>query len=350
MADSTTSGVFLSYRREDTKHAAGRLADRIAQQFSASRVFMDVDSIPAGVDFSRATQDAINQCDVLLALIGPRWTTIEDAGGRRRLDDPQDFVVLELRAALNRGIPVIPVLVDGAQMPQATELPAGLEQFTLHNAIRLDAETFRRDVAWLLTELRKILPAAAADATGGSRPAPVHGRRRRAALRLAGGTVAVAAAGVGVWGVSQLLHSEPRVSPPIATRIDKVERQDRASLGDYLNDTKQSRRGYTPDQLRQAGMVFALAIRLRGERGNKFPLRWFMTDVDRATRVRGSSYDQVPAVFQPRSEDHSRTYPIWIPDPPHAGRFRVTFMLQNAKHEPVDEKVTPVFRAPRAAQ
>ena len=156
MADTSTSRVCLSYRREETKHAAGRLADRIAERFTSSQVFVDVDSIPPGVDFSEVTQEAISRCDVLLALVGPRWTTLENAEGRRRLDDPEDFVVLELRAALDRDIPVIPVLVDGAEMPRRTELPPGLERFTRRNAVRLDAETFRQDVGWLLSELAAI--------------------------------------------------------------------------------------------------------------------------------------------------------------------------------------------------
>lgn len=169
MADTSTSRVFLSYRREETKHAAGRLADRIAERFTSSQVFVDVDSIPPGVDFSEVTQEAISRCDVLLALVGPRWTTLENAEGRRRLDDPEDFVVLELRAALDRDIPVIPVLVDGAEMPRRTELPPGLERFTRRNAVRLDAETFRQDVGWLLSELAKILPAAPSGRTAHAR-------------------------------------------------------------------------------------------------------------------------------------------------------------------------------------
>jgi hypothetical protein len=185
MADPPTSRVFLSYRREETKHAAGRLADRIAERFSSSQVFVDVDSIPPGVDFSQATQDAISGCDVLLALIGPHWTTLENAEGRRRLDDPEDFVVLELRAALDRGIPVIPVLVDGATMPKRTELPPGLEGFTRRNAVHLDAETFRQDVSWLLSELAKILSAAPNGRTvgAGTRLRATTARARQAARR-----------------------------------------------------------------------------------------------------------------------------------------------------------------------
>ena len=345
-ADSPTSGVFLSYRREETKHVAGRLADRIGERFTSSQIFVDVDSIPPGVDFTRATQEAIDRSGVLLALIGPRWTTIEDAEGRRRLDDPEDFVVLELRAALDLGIPVIPVLVDGARMPKAAELPPGTEQFSVRNAVRLDAETFRRDVDWLLTQLAQILPAPSSEANE-PRPAPRRLLQRRAALRLAGATLAIAAVAAGAWGVSKLPKSDPGApQAPIDTRIVAVKQQAPSSLGDYLRDTNKSTHDYTPDQLSQTGRVYALTIQLRGERGSKFPLRWFMTDADRAARLRQSGYDQVPVIFRPRTDNHRRTWPVWIPPPPYTGRFRVTFSLENEQHEPVDQKVTPAFGAP----
>lgn len=341
MDGPATSGVFLSYRREDTQHAAGRLADRIGERFSSAEIFVDVDSIPPGADFTKATAEAIERSDVLLALIGPRWTTLEDAQGHRRLDDPEDFVVLELRAALERGIPVIPVLVDGARMPTAAELPPGVEAFTLRNAVRLSAETFRQDAGWLLTQLAKILPSEAEGAP--SRAPPRKLPSRRAALRLA---LVVAAAGAGVWGVAKLVGSDPSApSTPIDTRIAAVKPQAPASLGDYLRDTNKSTSGYTRDQLSQTGRVYALTIHFRGERGSKFPLRWFMTDADRATRLRQSGYDQVPVIFRPRTDNHRRTWPVWIPPPPYPGRFRVTFRLEDAKHEPVDQKMTPAFRA-----
>jgi outer membrane protein assembly factor BamB len=156
--------IFLSYRREETEHLAGRLADRLVERFGESQVFMDVDSIPPGVDFAEAIQRAVSGCDVLLALIGRQWTTLVDEQGRRRIDDPDDFIVLEVRAALDRNIPVIPVLVDGAVMPQRRELPKGLEQLSRRNAARLDAVSFRLNIGWLLEHLEKML-SASEDAT-----------------------------------------------------------------------------------------------------------------------------------------------------------------------------------------
>ncbi len=153
----TTRAVFLSYRREETRHIAGRLADRLTERLGSTQVFMDVDTIEPGADFAAATVREVASCDVLIALIGPIWSTITDPRGRRRLDDPDDLVVLEIQTALEREIRVIPVLVDGAVMPERYDLPQGLQPLALRNAVRLDHETFRTDVATLLDAVERIL-------------------------------------------------------------------------------------------------------------------------------------------------------------------------------------------------
>jgi outer membrane protein assembly factor BamB len=146
-------GIFLSYRREETSHIAGRLADRLSERFGRSRVFIDVDSIDPGLDFVQAIDKAIENCDVLLALIGPKWA-VESEDGTRRIDNAEDYVRLELRAALARGIRVIPVLVDGARMPTSSDLPVELQPLVHRNAVRLDHETFRSDADSLIYRMR----------------------------------------------------------------------------------------------------------------------------------------------------------------------------------------------------
>lgn len=153
----TTRAVFLSYRREETRHIAGRLADRLTDLLGSAQVFMDVDTVEPGVDFAAAIARDVASCDVLIALIGPTWSTMVDRRGRRKLNDPDDFVVLEIRAALEHEIHVIPVLVDGAVMPDRSELPKGLKDLTRRNAIRLEHETFRANVVLLLDTLNRIL-------------------------------------------------------------------------------------------------------------------------------------------------------------------------------------------------
>jgi TIR domain/Domain of unknown function (DUF4062) len=143
------SPIFLSYRREETRHLAGRLADKLGPV----QVFMDVDSIEPGADFADAIARQVESCDVLIALIGDKWLTITNPEGRRKLDDADDLVVLEIGTALERRIRVIPVLVDGAAMPEPHDLPERLRSLARRNAIKIDHETFRSDVVILLKAL-----------------------------------------------------------------------------------------------------------------------------------------------------------------------------------------------------
>ena len=118
--------IFISYRRTDSAGYAGRIYDRLMAHFGKDAVFMDVDTIEAGVDFVVVLQNAVQSCDVLVALIGRQWISIKDENGKPRLDNPEDFVHVEIAAALDRDVRVIPVLVDGVYMPRSTELPADL--------------------------------------------------------------------------------------------------------------------------------------------------------------------------------------------------------------------------------
>jgi hypothetical protein len=153
----TAPAVFLSYRREETRHIAGRLADRLTERLGSTQIFIDVDTIEPGSDFTATIVREVASCDVLIALIGPTWLTITDPRAQRRLDDPDDLVTLEIRTALEYGIRVIPVLVDGAVMPSRYELPEGLQGLALRNAVRLDHETFRTDVVTLLDAVERAL-------------------------------------------------------------------------------------------------------------------------------------------------------------------------------------------------
>jgi hypothetical protein len=140
----TAGRVFISYRRADTTpHLAGRLYDRLESRLGDGNVFMDVDSIQPGLDFVEAIEKAVGSCDVLLALIGTRWVDAVDERGRRRLEDPDDFVTVEIAAAMRRGIRVIPVLVDGAAPPRREDLPPALEGLARRQAVRLGARHLR---------------------------------------------------------------------------------------------------------------------------------------------------------------------------------------------------------------
>src|SRR5215218_10065225 len=123
MGDPAPGRVFIRYRRQESSGMAGRLYERLAARLGEDQVFMDVDTIALGVDFAEVITQAVSTCQVLLAVIGPRWLTATDQEGRRRLDDPDDVVRLEIVAALERDIRVIPILVEGAVMPRRQELP-----------------------------------------------------------------------------------------------------------------------------------------------------------------------------------------------------------------------------------
>jgi hypothetical protein len=114
--------IFVNYRRGDDPGNTGRLFDRLQDVFRSDQLFLDVDSIKPGLNFVKVLDEQVSQCDVLLAVIGRDWLSARDATGGRRLDNQDDFVRLEIEAALLRDKLVVPVLVGGAAMPQADEL------------------------------------------------------------------------------------------------------------------------------------------------------------------------------------------------------------------------------------
>ena len=151
--------IFLSYRRDDSSGYAGRLYDRLCQHFGRDNLFMDIDTISPGSDFVEAIKDAVGSYDVLLAVIGRQWLTSTDPRGQRRLDNPEDFVRLEIMTALARNIRVIPVLVGGATMPHPTELPAVLQALARCQALVV-GDHFYPDVDHLIAEVGGVHGAA----------------------------------------------------------------------------------------------------------------------------------------------------------------------------------------------
>jgi hypothetical protein len=155
---SGMSGVFISYRREDSSGYAGRLFDILSTHFGRENIYMDLDTIMGGDNFETVIEEKISQCDVLLALIGERWLTSTGVNGSRRLDMAGDFVRLEIAKALKRGVRVIPVLVGGATMPHQDELPSDLRPLSFRQAMDLRDAHFHADAEQLIDELNKTVP------------------------------------------------------------------------------------------------------------------------------------------------------------------------------------------------
>ncbi|KAF0100678.1 MAG: hypothetical protein FD187_1597 [bacterium] len=169
-------GIFISYRRQDSQSAAGRLADHLKEHLRGVPIFRDVETIEPGVDFVDAIGRALHSCGVLLAVIGPRWASVQDDAGRRRLDDPNDYTRLEIATALARSdVRVIPVLVEGAQMPAGETLPEDLKALSRRNATELTDKRWEYDVAQLVETLKKalaILPGPRPEPTPPVPPVP----------------------------------------------------------------------------------------------------------------------------------------------------------------------------------
>lgn len=178
--------IFIGYRRDDTADVAGRIYDALETRFGKERLFKDVDNIPPGVDFGKYIKSILPRCRVALILIGPNWVGARDAHGRRRLDDPNDWVRVEAETALAiNGLQVVPVLVNGAQMPAASDLPASLRPLLHLNAaiIRRDPD-FRDDIARLANALRASMRTGLLDlgALGGDKRAHAPAQRRGGGL------------------------------------------------------------------------------------------------------------------------------------------------------------------------
>lgn len=150
------AGVFINYRRDDAKSEAGRVFDWLSRYFGKDQVFMDVSgSIEPGLEFDTVIEKAVSSCDALIVVIGKEWLTAADEKGKRRLDDPNDFVRLEIAAALRRDIRVIPVLVQGAAMPDEGSLPDDLKRLSKRQASEISDNRWEFDTQQLVKVLEK---------------------------------------------------------------------------------------------------------------------------------------------------------------------------------------------------
>lgn len=151
--------VFISYRRDDSAGTTGRIYDRLVSSLPKHRIFMDVDASMHGLDFARVLDEKIGSSDLVAVVIGPSWLTAKNPDGDRRIDTQDDFVRIEVSAALKRGVPVIPILVDGASMPTELDLPNELKPLTRRHAIELRNTRFADDAEKLVKAVTERLGA-----------------------------------------------------------------------------------------------------------------------------------------------------------------------------------------------
>ena len=195
-------GVFISYRREDSSGYTGRVFDILSAEFGRENTFMDLDTIEGGDDFASVINQKISVSDVLVAVIGDRWLTVKDGSGTRRLDNPHDFVRIEIAEALQRGIRVIPVLVAGAAMPLPNDLPQDLRALCDRQAVEIRDSHFHQDAQELTQVLRGSLHGL------GLRPEKANVKRLVPVLL---GAVVIVGAGI------LFVHERQAAAPPATT-------------------------------------------------------------------------------------------------------------------------------------
>lgn len=200
------AATFISYRRDDAAGYAGRLHESLERRFGASQVFRDVDTLEPGQDFVKAIESRLVACRVMIVIIGREWLDARNGAGNRRLDDPLDFVRLEVAAGLARpDVLVVPVLVEGASMPAASQLPADLQLLARRHAVSVRDETWDADVDRLVAAVDRVLPA----------PSAVRDHRRVPSRKMIG----VVAAGIALAVLIALWLSTGRdvSDPPSST-------------------------------------------------------------------------------------------------------------------------------------
>lgn len=150
--------IFINYRKDDSSWNALALYNELQKYFSKEQIFKDFNTILPGDDFVVSIDNALRKCDVLIVVIGKSWLEMKDVTGKRRLDDPDDFVRLEISTALARNIQVIPVLFDDVPMPRPEELPDNMRTLYRRQFVEIDSKRFEDDVRKLAEAIKKVLP------------------------------------------------------------------------------------------------------------------------------------------------------------------------------------------------
>jgi hypothetical protein len=322
--------IFISYRRADSGGWARSLHDNLDERLGPGRAFRDV-AMQGGMDFHEHVESLLDGCDVLLAIIGKSWTSITDADGNRRLDDPEDLVRREIARALERpDVEVIPVLVDGARMPTEHELPPDLAPLARRQACELADSRWDYDVDNLARRLRELL---------GEKPP-----RWRPGARVVGIAVAIAVVGalVALWP-----SIKPQDAPATkAARLSHLALDRDITFGQYLDRKALSRKPYQPRTLARRGAYVAFDFRITGYSGKRLPLRWQLVDARTGDQLAQSR----DIGITPAATTDQGSWDVWVPLPRGHRRFYVQIQLyDDAGLVPIGRLRTERFPAPRAA-
>jgi hypothetical protein len=310
--------VFLSYRREDASGHAGRLYDLLVARYGAERVFMDIDAIPLGSEFRETINRAVASCDVLIALIGRGWLQATDAGGRRRLDDPDDFVRREIESALAQGVVVVPASIQGAEIPRAQELPPSLAPLTRRQGFQLSDTGWRDDVGRMIRRLEAVAEQhpdhpAAVERLPRSRRRPPTGRTLAAVVL---GFLVLLAASAGMLllrgGGDGGDGSSPKPEAPSSTRrvaLSGLKLEPDVTRGAYLRRIHQPAGGLAAAVLNERGALVSFDFVVEGFKDRRLPLVWQLIDA-RGGDVLDENRD---IWLKPDATKDSGNWPIWVP-------------------------------------
>jgi hypothetical protein len=341
--------IFISYRRADSGGWARSLHDNLDVRLGTGRAFRDV-AMEGGMDFHDHVESLLDGCDVLLAIIGKSWTSMTDADGNRRLDDPEDLVRREIARALQRpDVEVIPVLVDGAHMPTEHELPPDLAPLARRQACELADSRWDYDVDTLARRLRVLL---------GEKP-----QRWRPGGRIIGIGLTIAVVGglFALWPsiepqdapapkAARLSNPTPSSKPQDApatkaARLSNLTLDRDITFGQYLDRKDLPRAPYQPHQLGRRGAYVAFDFRVEGYRGKRLPLRWQLVDARTGDQVNQSR----DVAITPAANTDQGSWDVWVPFPRGRRRFYVQVQLyDNAGVVPIGRLRTERFAGPGA--
>jgi hypothetical protein len=322
--------IFISYRRADSGGWARSLHDHLEERLGTGRSFRDV-AMEAGVDFHEHVESLLDQCDVVLAVIGRQWASITDADGRRRLDDPGDLVRREIARALERpDVQVIPVLVDGAKMPAEHDLPPDLAPLTRRHAVELTDARWEYDVDKLTQRLRDLV---------GEKP---HGPWWKAWPVRAGIVVAaLVGAALLLWAAFGS-HGDQGPTTKAAKLSDPtVDRN--ISFGQYLDRKGFSKAPYPAARLARRGVFVTFDYRIQGYKGKRLPVQWQLMDARTGDQLAHSS--DVAITPDAHAQTDQATWDFWVEVPRGANRrFYVQLQLyDNQGTVPIARQRTATF-------